>query len=177
MSDILLTALALTVVSTIMGTLIFVFIDYVYSKFFIQNKLNKEQKSTYKLWRKGYLYHYIILFFVTSGFPNFAKPLYSLTESLFINMFIYTILMIIILVKMNDRRKENKKRLKEIVGFNPLKDKVIASNFKNTQPKKVYNKPKKNSNTKECPKCAETIKAKAVICRFCKYNFETENFE
>ena len=150
MSDIILTALALTVVSTIMGTLIFVFIDYVYSKFFIQKKLNKEQKSTYKLWRKGFLYHYIIFFFVTSGFPNFAKPLY---------------------------RKENKKRLKEIVGYNPLKAKVIASNFKNTQPKKVYNKPKKNSNTKECPKCAETIKAKAVICRFCKYNFETENFE
>lgn len=26
--------------------------------------------------------------------------------------------------------------------------------------------------TKECPKCAEIIKAKALICRFCRYDFE-----
>jgi len=29
-------------------------------------------------------------------------------------------------------------------------------------------------DTKDCPMCAETVKAKAKICRFCKHEFETE---
>ncbi len=29
-------------------------------------------------------------------------------------------------------------------------------------------------DTKECPQCAETVKARARICRFCHYQFETE---
>jgi hypothetical protein len=33
-------------------------------------------------------------------------------------------------------------------------------------------KEKELSKDKECPKCAETIKAKAVTCRFCGYDFE-----
>ena len=34
-----------------------------------------------------------------------------------------------------------------------------------------------NANeTKECPKCAEIIKFKALICRFCNYDFENDNF-
>ena len=32
--------------------------------------------------------------------------------------------------------------------------------------------PNNNPDTKECPQCAETIKAKARICRFCQYQFE-----
>ena len=27
-------------------------------------------------------------------------------------------------------------------------------------------------DTKECPMCAETVKAKAKICRFCKHKFK-----
>lgn len=27
-------------------------------------------------------------------------------------------------------------------------------------------------DTKECPQCAEIVKAKAKICRFCNYKFE-----
>jgi len=33
-----------------------------------------------------------------------------------------------------------------------------------------------NNDTKECPKCAEIIKFKAVICRFCNYDLEENDF-
>ena len=29
-----------------------------------------------------------------------------------------------------------------------------------------------NQNTKECPMCAETVKERAKICRFCRFDFE-----
>ena len=32
-------------------------------------------------------------------------------------------------------------------------------------------------DTKECPMCAETVKAKAIICRFCRHEFEFETEE
>ena len=32
-------------------------------------------------------------------------------------------------------------------------------------------------DTKDCPMCAETVKAKAKICRFCKHEFEFETEE
>ena len=34
-----------------------------------------------------------------------------------------------------------------------------------------------SNDTKECPMCAETVKAKAKICRFCKHEFEFETEE
>ena len=32
-------------------------------------------------------------------------------------------------------------------------------------------------DTKECPMCAETVKARAKICRFCRHEFEFETEE
>ncbi|MDO6441563.1 hypothetical protein [Marinobacter sp. 2_MG-2023] len=32
-----------------------------------------------------------------------------------------------------------------------------------------------NVETKECPKCAETVKAKATACRFCNHDFNQTN--
>ena len=32
-------------------------------------------------------------------------------------------------------------------------------------------------DTKECPMCAETVKEKAIICRFCSHKFETEEID
>ena len=71
----------------------------------------------------------------------------------------------------------SKDRTKELIkdpiksnseGLSSLSDKLIIEN-------KIINNVKEIT-TKECPKCAETIKFKAVICRFCKYDFETDNF-
>lgn len=39
------------------------------------------------------------------------------------------------------------------------------------RPEAVVNEPTSDSDTKECPQCAETIKAKAKICRYCRYEF------
>lgn len=36
----------------------------------------------------------------------------------------------------------------------------------------VETAPEAASDTKECPRCAETIKAKAKMCRYCNYEFE-----
>lgn len=51
--------------------------------------------------------------------------------------------------------------------------KYAFENWKNQSQSKLDD----NKNMKECPKCAETIKAKALICRFCRYSFDTERFE
>jgi len=34
-----------------------------------------------------------------------------------------------------------------------------------------------SKDTKECPMCAETVKARAIICRFCRHEFEFETEE
>jgi len=86
------------------------------------------------------------------------------------------------LIKNNDIRENSTSKLDFNIGT--LQRKAVQ---KNTLERKNINKVidnnekniitlQKNKETKECPKCAEAIKFNAVICRFCKYDFETDNF-
>jgi len=64
--------------------------------------------------------------------------------------------------------KETFSSIKAILNRNLANKKVVAE--KQEQIDKV-------SNEKECPRCAETIKLKAKVCRFCGYEFSGEEIE
>ena len=71
--------------------------------------------------------------------------------------------------------------LKEIKNFPKLSSSSrsfllkLHSSFSIKDAEKIK-KPEEDisSETKECPMCAETIKAKAIICRFCNHKFEPD---
>ena len=75
----------------------------------------------------------------------------------------------------------------EVLRINPDNEKakdalrrLVAKEKVKKSPKKISHakKPKRKSSrqvsptTKECPKCAETIKAKATVCQYCGYDFK-----
>ena len=62
-----------------------------------------------------------------------------------------------------DRAQESKRIEKE------ESDKKLRTLRREEEDKYINNT---SIGTKECPKCAEIIKAKALICRFCRYDFE-----
>lgn len=55
------------------------------------------------------------------------------------------------------------KYMKHMVNQQDLLDKEISA---------IHPMPSTENDTKECPQCAETIKAKAKVCRFCNYRFD-----
>ena len=148
----------------------------IYSKKFIQIKLSKENIIKYKKNKNEYWFQYFLFILFFSCIQSFWILAYDyFGQNWIIHVVILSVPIFFTVERFYEKMKYNKSILNTFLDNQAQEYESNKSNtFKPIQDDHIK---KIDKDIIECPKCAETIKAKAVICRFCKYNFETENFE
>jgi hypothetical protein len=180
MSNEIINALALTFFSSFMGFIILGIISNICSRILIQHNLSTDQRAEYRKHKKHHWMHYFLFFFFSTGFIHLSKPLFNeLIQDMLVISILFlvpTFFNIISLHKTRNKNKEILKKIKEnkspITGIKHNDFEIDNKPFE----KESITKIKKEIKNKECPKCAEIIKAKAVVCRFCGYDFIKKSF-